>query len=246
MTLETRTLVIIPAYNEADSITAVLDAVRAEAPTCDVVVVNDGSADATPALVRAHGVPLLSLPCNLGYARALQTGLRYALERGYGTVVFFDADNQHDARDIGRLTDALAREGADLVIGSRFVDPAHRRATRHSPLGRRIGMWFFSMTTQWASGRRIYDTTSGFKALRASAARELLRVRFVDFHAELLVYMLLLGYRIHEEPIVVRERASGQSMYSLISTFTYPLQTLLLLVIAVVQARAFNGRRRSA
>jgi len=238
-------LIVIPAYNEAGSIGRVLSAVREATCDCDVVVVNDGSTDQTAQIVREMGVPQLRLPCNLGYARALQTGLRFAVQRGYEVVVFMDADGQHDPRDVPRLTRVLHSGGADLVIGSRFVGETRRQNQSRMPPGRRIGMFFFSLMTQVFSGKRIHDTTSGFKILRARAARELLGARFFDFHAEVLVYLILRGYRVAEAPIEARERTSGSSFYSALSALTYPLQTLLLLVLAVVQARLPGARKDS-
>jgi len=237
-------IIIIPAYNEAAVIASVLQYVRKVAANFDVVVVNDGSTDDTARIVRTLAVPLLSLPCNLGYARALQTGLRYAVQKGYETIVCMDADGQHDANDAHTLIAELHASNADLVIGSRFVPP-NAHATYHVPLGRRIGVFFFSLATQCFSHQRIYDTTSGFKAMRADTARALLQARFVDFHAEVLVYLSLLGYRIREVPVNVRERVTGASMYSWLSGFTYPLQTLLILLLAVMQAR-LNHPKESA
>jgi glycosyltransferase involved in cell wall biosynthesis len=231
-------IILIPAYNEAAVIASVLQAVREAAPDFDVVVVNDGSTDETARIVRALRVPLLSLPCNLGYARALQTGLRYAAQKDYETIVCMDADGQHDAQAVQILVAALRQSDADLVLGSRFI-ASKTRALSRIPLGRRIGMLFFSLATQLLSHQRIYDTTSGFKVMRASTARALLQARFVDFHAEVLVYLSLLGYRIREVPIPVRARITGVSMHSWLSAFTYPLQTLLILLLAVTQAR-FN------
>lgn len=238
-------IIIIPAYNEAAIIASVLQYVREVAADFDVVVVNDGSTDDTARIVRELAVPLLSLPCNLGYARALQTGLRYAVHKGYETIVCMDADGQHDAKDVQTLTDALHASGADVVIGSRFADSGRHRPNYRIPVGRRLGMFLFSMATQFFGAQRIYDTTSGFKAMRTRAAHALLRARFVDFHAEVLVYLSLLGYRIHEVPINVRERVTGTSMHSWLSAFTYPLQTLLILLLAVVQAR-LNPPKESA
>lgn len=235
-------LIVVPAYNEEGSIARVLASVREAAPDFAVVVVNDGSTDDTTRIVRESGVPQLRLPCNLGYARALQTGLLYAVQCGYEIVAFLDADGQHDPRDVPRLARLLRDGGADVVIGSRFVGATRGQNLRRTPFSRRLGMSFFSAMTGVFTGKRIHDTTSGFKVLNARAARELLRARFFDFHAEVLVYLILRGYRVEEAPIEVRERTSGRSIHSLLSAFTYPLQTLLLLLLAAVQARLAGAR----
>lgn len=235
-----RCLIIIPAYNEQDSIAEVLAGAGEHAPGCDVVVVDDGSSDDTALVVSRCGAPLLKLPCNLGYARAIQTGLRYAIGKRYEAVVLLDGDGQHNPRDISVLLSTLEREGADVVIGSRFA--GERKLT--GPLGRRMGMWLFSWVTLLATGARIYDTTSGFKAVSRRAYESLAAEQFVDFHAEALVSLSFAGMKIVEQPVVMAERKSGRSMYTLLSHFTYPLKTLLLVVIAVFRAYFEGGRKR--
>src|SRR5207248_1400603 len=122
----------------------------------DVLVVDDGSRDGTEQVLREAGQPHLRHPINLGYVRALQSGVRFALRRGYGYVVTLDADGQHDPAEVPALVAGLA--GADVVVGSRFVLPTGYRA----PFWRRQGMRVFSAVTALLGGQRIYDTTSGF------------------------------------------------------------------------------------
>src|ERR1700712_1442742 len=116
-----RTLVIIPAYNEAASLPAVLTRLRAARPHDDVVVIDDGSTDATAAVGREQGVVVLSLPFNLGIGGALRTGFRYAVLHGYDRAAQLDADGQHEPEALDVLFAGLD-DGADLVIGSRFLD----------------------------------------------------------------------------------------------------------------------------
>lgn len=239
MVTENNTLVIIPAYNERDSIGRVIEGVKTHAAACDIVVVDDGSSDDTARVARAQGVSLLRLPCNLGYARAVQTGIKYARMKGYETVVFLDGDGQHNPEDIDGLLSALKREKADVVIGSRFI--GDRKLT--GPLGRRMGMWLFSWVTLFAAGARIYDTTSGFKAVNRRAYESLVSEQFVDFHAEAIASLSFAGMRIVEHPVRMAERTSGRSMYNWLSHVTYPLKTMLLVAIAVFRAY-FEGRKR--
>ena len=231
-----RVLVVIPAYNEEKTIAQVLDGLRRVVPEYDRVVVNDGSHDATGEVVSALGEKQLRLTCNLGYGLAVQTGLKYALLCGYQVVVTFDADGQHRPEDVPCLVEALLRTGADLAIGSRFCRGAYT-----SSLDRRLGQLTFSYLTRWLTGRRIYDTTSGFKALRAAACAAIVPATFMDFHTETIVRLSLMGFHLIEVPVEVRERAFGRSMHSLVSAIRYPLQTLLLTIVAAMDV--FLARR---
>lgn len=227
-----RTLVIIPARNEAPTIGEVLTGLRRAAPGTDRLVVSDASTDGTDEVVRGLGERLLALPCHIGYGPAIQAGLRYATLRGYGAAVFVDADGQHRPADVPRLLAALEAEDADLVIGARF-GPDRPYA---GPAGRRLGQVVFSTLTRALLGRRIWDTTSGLKAVRARAFGALLAGAFMDFHTETIVRLSLLGYRIVETPITVEARRHGRSMHSLASAFGYPLKTSLLTVAALLDA----------
>lgn len=233
-----RALVVIPAYNEVTTIGAVLRGLQTAAPEVQRLVVTDGSRDGTAETVRSSGERQLELVCNVGYGRALQAGLLYAMRHGYEVVVTIDADGQHDPNDIPRLLAELDASNADMVIGSRFVrDRAYR-----GPLGRRVGQAAFSLLTRLLMRRRIYDTTSGLKAMRASACRAALEGRFLDFHTEVLVRLSMLGFRIIELPIVVRERSVGQGMYSFMSAVAYPVKTTLFIITGMLDAML---RRRS-
>lgn len=227
-----RVLVVIPAYNEEQTIGSVLDHLRRVAPEFDRVVVNDGSKDATGKIVAAVGEKQLRLPCNLGYGHALQTGLKYSLLRGYDIVVSIDADGQHNPEDVPRMVALLDESQADMVIGSRFCGDRRYK----TPFGRRVGQLLFSHLTRVLIGQRIYDTTSGFKVLRAAACEAIVRGTFLDFHIETLVRLSLSGFKIVEMPIRVGDRTLGRSMHSFTSLFRYPLQTVLLTIVAVADA----------
>ncbi len=225
-----RTLVIVPAYNEAETIRQVLLELRRAAPECDRLVVTDGSRDRTPEVVDSLNERRLGFLCNLGYGRALQAGFRYALAAGYDVVVTMDADGQHDPSDVRRLTRALREADADLVIGSRFLGPERLPS---SP-GRRLGQQAFSLLSSLVVGRRLRDTTSGLRAMRAPVCRVLADGTFLDFHTEALVRLGLSGYRLAEIPVTMRRRSHGRSMHRWTSAVHYPLKTLLLTLVATV------------
>jgi glycosyltransferase involved in cell wall biosynthesis len=228
-----RSLVAIPAYNEAATIRAVVDRVRRALPECDVLVVNDGSRDRTPDVLAGSGVLLATHLCNLGYGRAIQTAVLYATRCGYEQLITLDADGQHDPAQIRPLVAEFDRGEWDILIGSRYVE---RKRYDGVPAGRRLGMKLFSGLVGMTAGRRIYDTTSGLKIIGRRTFAALTDWHFIDFHAEALVYLMRLGFRIGEFPITIEERRHGQSMYSTLSHVKYPLKTVLMLVLGMVQA----------
>jgi glycosyltransferase involved in cell wall biosynthesis len=164
--------------------------------------------------------------------------MKYALIRGYDIVVSIDADGQHNPEEVPYLVQTLIDEDADLVIGSRFA----RSRSYNTPFSRRAGQIVFSHLTQLLIGNRIYDTSSGFKAMTANACRALVSATFMDFHIETIVRLSMLGFKVIETPIVVKERSDGRSMHSIASIFQYPLKTLLLTIVAamdvLIQRRA--------
>ncbi|MCL4871396.1 MAG: glycosyltransferase family 2 protein [Anaerolineae bacterium] len=228
--MTSRTIILIPAYNEGQSITQVIERLRQVVPHYDRVIINDGSSDHTAQVVRTLGERLLHLPCNLGYGLALQTGMKYALLRGYETIVTLDADGQHQPEDVPLLVQALEAKRADMVIGSRYCGGR----PYIGPFSRTAGQRLFSHLTRLLIGRRIYDTSSGFKAMRASVCRTIVDRTFMDLHTETIVRLSLLGFVIEEVPVTVQERQHGQSMHSWVSIFRYPLMTLMLTLVAAM------------
>jgi len=235
----TRVLVGIPAYNEEKTIAGVVAQVRDALPTADILVVNDGSQDGTADVLHDLGIRTARHLCNLGYGRALQTAIKYAHRHGYDVLITLDADGQHRPEQVRGMLQAFG--DWDYFIGSRYV------ATHHyldAPLGRRIGMQAFSLVTGLVTGRRIYDTTSGLKIIHRRVFEPLTQWHFVDFHAEAIVFLTRLGFRIGEYPITVEPRRHGQSMYNNLSHLIYPLQTLLMVLLGAVQGELTRQRKR--
>lgn len=200
---------VIPAYNEESSLAAVIRAVRQVLPAATIVVVNDGSIDATRDVAIREGVRVLDLPFNLGIGGAVQTGLKLGWREGYDVVVEIDADGQHDPTFAQKLVDALMAEKADLVIGSRFITST---AYRSSVL-RRFGIHVFSFLIKLVTGRRIYDSTSGYRAYNRRALAFLSNRYPTDFpEPESIVMLLQHGFSIVEVPVEMGQRKTGQSV----------------------------------
>lgn len=227
-----RVLVVVPAHNEEASLPATLAEVRARAPYADVLVVDDGSRDATSRVAREAGVEVVRHPVNLGVGGALQTGFRWAVARGYDIAVQLDADGQHDPEYLRALLAPVAENRCDVSIGSRFVEATGYRA----PWNRRIGMMLFQAVVGMAIGRRITDTTSGFRAY-SRAVMEVCQHDFPkDFpDAPLLIGLARRGFRIDEVPVRMRERQAGRSFYTLGKQLYYPYKNLLASLMALIR-----------
>ncbi len=227
-----RVLVVIPAHNEQASLAATLAELHRVAPDVDRLVVDDGSQDGTARVARASGVRVVRHPVNLGVGGALQTGFRWAVEHGYDVGVQLDADGQHDPAFLPALLAPVLAGRCDVSIGSRFVESSGYRA----PLNRKIGMWLFQAVVRLAIGRRITDTTSGFRAY----ARPVMEVCQHDFpkdfpDAPLLILLARHGFRLEEVPVRMRERQAGRSFYTLGKQLYYPYKNLLASLMALIR-----------
>lgn len=235
MTTSPRVLVVIPAHNEEASLPATLAEVRARAPGVDLLVVDDGSRDGTRDAARAARVPVVRHPVNLGVGGALQTGFRYAVERGYDVGVQLDADGQHDPAYLEALLAPVLEGRCDVSIGSRYV----ARTGYRTPLVRRVGMLLFQGVVRLALGQRIADTTSGFRAY----ARPVMQVCQHEFpkdfpDAPLLIALARRGFRLLEVPVEMRERQAGTSFYTLGKSLYYPYKNLVASLMAWLQRPA--------
>ena len=221
-----KTLLIIPAYNEAQNIAGVAQAV-AEAGY-DFIIINDGSTDDTLAVCHEHGLPVLDLKENLGIGGAVQTGHKYALDHGYDVDVQFDGDGQHDIAHVPPLLKAI-ESGADLAIGSRFMTKTE--GFRSSAM-RRVGIRWLSAFIRLFSGARITDPTSGFRACNLRAIKLFCRDYPMDYpEPESIATAINHGLNVQETPVVMHERAGGLSSIRAISSVYYMIKVSLAIVI---------------
>lgn len=239
-----KTLVIIPARNEAENIASVIREVRSLPVPLDLLVVDDGSSDATGALAEQAGARVLTLPFNVGYGAAVQAGLLYALESRYEVCVLLDGDGQHDPKYVPDLIAPIAEGDADLAIGSRFLG----RADYAIPIGRRLGMSLFSRLTSLVTHQRITDPTSGFQAIGAGLIEFFAADNYpYDFpDADTLIRLYFAGFRIREIPVSIRPRLRGESMHSGAKTLYYAYKMLFSIFIVLTQRRMLSQRNKHA
>lgn len=228
-----RGIVVIPAYNEEDTIAAVVEGLAAERLGVDILVVDDGSADGTGRILAGLPVLVVTHPVNLGYGAAVQTGMLFAVRGGYDYLALMDADGQHVPSQVRLLFGELAK-GWDIVIGSRFAGEAD---VYRVPFLRRAGIRFFSLLALALGGIRIRDVTSGFQAMRRSVFEFLSREYPVQSpDAEVIVMLGRKRFRVTEVPATVRERQGGKSMYSTLgSVMYYPFKSILSSFIVLLR-----------
>ena len=220
-----KVLVIIPAYNEQESIVAAVSSVVEVG--YDYLVVNDGSCDATLDICRSHGFNVLNLSENLGIGGAVQAGYKYALEAGYDVAIQFDGDGQHDAACIEQLVDGVA-DGGDLVIGSRFLGGDNQFK---STFMRRVGIQWLSRVIRLFGGR-VSDPTSGFRACSRKALQLFCREYPIDYpEPESIVVAIGAGLSVEERPVVMHERQGGASSIGASSSAYYMIKVTLAIAI---------------
>jgi hypothetical protein len=231
-----RIVAVVPAFDEEAAIGAVVAEIHAFDPAIDVVVVDDGSTDATATAAAAAGAAVVRLPFNLGIGAAVQTGFRYALEGDYDVAVRLDGDGQHDAGELGKLLEPLERGDADVVTGSRFreSDDAYR-----PPLARRLGITWFARLVSLLSGQRVTDTTSGFQALNRRGIALFARDYPSDYpEVEATVLLLKHKLRLVEVPVQMREREHGSSSITFLRSVYYAIKVTLALFVAMARRYA--------
>lgn len=229
-----RVLVVMPALNEQDCIGEVITELReTTGGGYDVLVVDDGSTDATPAVARAHGAAVLVLPFNLGVGGAMRAGFVYALRNGYDGVIQVDADGQHDPAQIPALLQRL--DDVDVVVGSRFAGVGDYRVRGPRRWAMRLLAW--SMTRLCRT--RLTDVTSGFRATGPRALPVFARhypPEYLGDTVESLVLASKAGLTVTEVAVAMRPRAAGQPSQSPFKATVYLGRAVLVLLLAVIRS----------
>jgi glycosyltransferase involved in cell wall biosynthesis len=230
-----RCLAVVPAYNEAATVGDVVASLHRAAPDFDVVVVDDGSTDATIERAAQAGAQVLRLPFNLGIGGAVQAGFVYALERDYDYMVQVDGDGQHDPDEIETLQTAMAQHpDVDMICGSRFETDTGYIA----PISRRTGIHVFAFLLSRLVGQSVTDPTSGFRLYNKRAIRLFARDYPHDYpEVEAVLMLHHHQLRMREVPVRMFARGGGSSSITSGKSVYYMIKVLLALFVGLARAR---------
>lgn len=247
-------LIIIPAHNEEHSIANVLDELEKTEirDIADVLVMNDASSDRTEQIVRRYSMIVVNDIFNLGYGSAIQLGYKYAVRNGYRYIIQMDADGQHDTCNIPKIYRALKTvdvegKSPDIVLGSRFMEGS---APFSVSIAKKLAMALFRNLIYFATGRRIYDPTTGLqglsiRAIEYYAGYDHFDDRYPD--ANMITRMLMKGYKILEIPAVMHQRENGKSMFSGLKPVLYMLRmTGSILAVYVSERHNTQSTRKES
>jgi len=229
-----RILAFVLAYNEEKTIRDVIENIRQSAPYADIVVIDDCSTDRTKQFAQEAGVPVISHLINSNNAgfSAVKTAITYAHLEGYDICCQVDGDGQHDASFLRHIIAPVADDRADYVIGSRFLKVQGYTST----LPRVIAITFFSWVTSLIIRQRVYDVTSGFKAMgKKIIGIFALYPHLIHDTNEMIILAKMNGSRILEVPVIMKRRRSGRSWYSVSKAILYPIKTLLVIIEVLVR-----------
>jgi glycosyltransferase involved in cell wall biosynthesis len=228
-----RIMALIPAYNEEESISSVIEGVRHELPQADIVVIDDCSTDRTIEVARAAGAIVVSIPYNLGIGGAVQTGLKFAREHKYDMVIRLDGDGQHDPQEIPMLFAAVKTGRADAVFGSRFIG---KDSTMTIPISRRIGIKTFAFLVTLLTGQKATDTTSGFMGANRYAIDILADYLPQDYpEVEGRIILHKAGLTTLELPAHMRSRMAGISSINSWRSIYYAVKVSIAALIGAMK-----------
>lgn len=231
-----KTLVIIPAYNEAENIVRTVTTLKNVCPGVDYIVVNDGSKDQTAQICRENGYKMIDLPVNLGLAGAFQTGIRYADEYGYDAALQFDGDGQHDPRFITEMEAVMEQTDSDIVIGSRFC-------TKKKPItARMLGSRLLTFAIRLTTGKKVSDPTSGMRLFNRRMIERFARNINYGPEPDTVSYLLSRGATVSEVQVEMHERVAGVSYLSMGRSIRY----MMNMFISILLIQFFRPGRKSS
>ena len=233
-----KTLVIIPCYNESENIVKVIDNLKKHAPEVDYIIINDCSSDNTEEILKAHNFNYLSNPINLGIGGGVQLGYMYARDNGYDIAVQMDGDGQHDPRYLDKVVSAVANGECDMSIGSRFIE----KEGFQTSFMRRLGINIISAMIFFLTGKRIKDTTSGFRACNRKLIEFFSRSYADDYpEPEAILACFVNGYSVKEVPVVMEERQGGVSSIQSFKSMYYMIKVCLALIVVRILVKKKKG-----
>lgn len=223
-----KVLVIIPAYNESENIQKVINDLKKWAPSMDYIIVNDCSKDSTLSVLQKADAKYLDLPINLGIGGGVQTGYLYAMKNEYDIAIQMDGDGQHNAKYLNALIEPIIEKRADFVIGSRYL----QHEGPQSSFFRRIGIKFLSFLIKICTGIKIYDVTSGFRAVDKTLINLFAHEYAQDYpEPEAIVLAAQNNTKIMEVPVLMNERERGKSSISGVRTIYYMIKVSLSIIL---------------
>ena len=208
-------LIIIPAYNEAESLKGVIEHLRSTCPQYDYIIVNDGSTDETEELCEKNGYNVINHTVNKGLAEAVRTGMKYALENGYDAALQFDADGQHLSEYINSMVNCMKESGCDIVIGSRFLNS--KMPFRLRTLGGKI----IFHAVRHAANAELSDPTSGMRLFSADIMSLFIENKHFTPEPDTLAFLIRMGADIREVKVTMEDRMAGQSYLTPINATKY-------------------------
>ena len=228
-----KVLLIIPAYNEEENILKTCNKIKKENKNLDFIVINDGSKDRTLQILKENNLLHINLVHNLGIGGAVQTGYKYALEHNYDIAVQFDGDGQHDVRYVEKLIKPIIDDEADFTIGSRFIEEL---STFKSSKARRIGINIISFFIKLFTGKKIYDTTSGFRAVNKDIIKFFAIYYPIEYPDPVSTTELLKqGKRVKEVSVEMNEREGGVSSIRAWKNAYYMFNVILSIIIVSIR-----------
>lgn len=221
-------LIIVPAYNEEESILNTVEDISQQHPEVDVLVINDASKDKTREILRDNHIRHLDLPINLGIGGGVQAGYLYAYENGYDIAVQMDGDGQHPASELDKIVNCIKAGEANIVVGSRFVT----KDGFQSSLLRRIGIKFLSELIYLCTKCKVLDVTSGYRAVDRKYIEIFSREYAQDYpEPEALVTAAKYGAIVKEVPVIMKERQGGVSSISPLKSAYYMVKVSLAIIL---------------
>lgn len=213
--MQSKLLIIIPAYNEAENIERVVDDLIQNYPQYDYLIINDGSRDATREICRRKHYRFVDLPINVGLTDGVQTGMMYAYRHGYDYALQFDGDGQHDPRYIADMLEAMKE--CDICVASRFVDQKKPKGLRM--LGSNIIQFTLKLTTR----KTVKDPTSGMRMFNRATMKAMAEHADYGPEPDTLAHLIRSGARVKEVQVEMHERIAGESYLSFSRSIKYML-----------------------
>lgn len=227
-------LLIIPAYNEEENILKTCNSIinynKKNKTKYDILVINDGSKDKTEQILKENNINHIELVHNLGIGGAVQTGYKYALENNYDIAIQFDGDGQHDVKYIKNIIKPIEDKKANMVIGSRFIDK--NSSEFKSSRARRLGINLISFVIKLKTKKKIYDTTSGFRAVDKKIIKYFASSYPTEYPEPIsTVDVLKKGNVVTEVPVSMNEREGGVSSITSWKTAYYMINVILSILL---------------